>query len=112
MSERTTLLSQAEQLSEEGRLLLVLGRTLERVAAGVKDPLGPWILDELRALRRQNGRVEKTAPTKRSAPLKGGRPRQEGPVGNWYKPVGNWYNKLGLDEGRFLVLNRVVSTSV
>ena len=28
------------------------------------------------------------------------------------KPVGNWYNKLGLDEGRFLVLNRVVSTSV
>ena len=50
MSDQNAILAQAEQLAEEGRLLLVLGRALAQVASGAKESLGPWALNELRNL--------------------------------------------------------------
>jgi len=77
MSEQRALLSQAEQLSEEGRLLLLLGRTLERVASGVGEPLGLWALKELNELRGLDGTARKAAPIAKSSPRKGGKLRKD-----------------------------------
>lgn len=68
MSDQKALLAQAEQLSEEGRLLLVLGRTLKQVASGAKESLGPWALGELRTLRGDAGEPERPVSTAKPAP--------------------------------------------
>ena len=77
MSEQKALLAQAEQLSEEGRLLLVLGRTLKQVAAGANEPLGQWALKELRALQGAVENESKSPVTPRPSPRKGARARKE-----------------------------------
>lgn len=57
-NHKGSLISQAERLSEEGRLLLLLGRTLKRVASSPPDgSLGPWALNALQELKSLDSKV-------------------------------------------------------
>lgn len=78
MSDQKTLLAQAEQLSEEGRLLLMLGRTLKQVASGASESLGPWALRELRTLQgADEGEPKRPVSTSKPSPRKNSRARKE-----------------------------------
>lgn len=74
MSEIKELLSRAEKLTEEGRLLLILGRSLKRVASGSTEPLGTWAIEELQELKQLD-----TPQAKRSkvVPLFSRRPQRD-----------------------------------
>ncbi|MFA7483714.1 MAG: hypothetical protein WC314_24665 [Vulcanimicrobiota bacterium] len=75
MSQQKTILAQAEQLSEEGRLLLVLGRALKQAVSGAKEPLGSWALKELTALRGAAEAPETAISPPKQSPRKGARAR-------------------------------------
>ena len=79
MSDQNAILAQAEQLAEEGRLLLVLGRALAQVASGAKESLGPWALNELRTLRgASEATLQRSASLSKPAqPVKNSRTRKD-----------------------------------
>ncbi len=82
MVDKGTLRSQAERLSEEGRLLLVLGKTLGKLASSSREePLGPWVLNALEELKSNGSRIPsvgrprpRTGSDRKRPPASPGRP--------------------------------------